>query len=87
MQTRMDCEVKCTFIYLVTLMLFFLKTGSYYKALTVLELSRAPPASVCRVLGLKVCTTLQGPLTFKVQQWTRRLSSTKVSAPPSFLVW
>lgn len=40
MQTQMNCEVKCTFIYLMTN--FFLKTGAYYKALTVLELSIEP---------------------------------------------
>lgn len=44
MRTRMGCEVKCTFIYLMTLSfyLFFFLRQFYYKALTVLELSIQP---------------------------------------------
>lgn len=46
-------------------MLLFLKTGSYYVALAVLEFTNVDQDglenSVCRMLGLKACVTMPVP--------------------------
>jgi hypothetical protein len=70
----------------IFLFIFFFKTvllqssdcpGTQYTA-RLASNCRDLPASASRVLGLKMYTTVPGPLTFKVRQLTIRLSSTHV---------